>query len=312
MLTFSSLANQGDLQVCVMTRCDEELGEEDKLIEDVHEPIDGNGYNGPAALRIFRYKALVALLVAMIILAIASSGHHPLLQIQDLTSIARKYENLDTWLFNGETVKGAAATSAGFSSAPAENMHDGNLCGDDEELFEDLCYMKCTLLTEGKNPIRTSAFTCCESHPCGFGNTIFNMNAPCAGFDVAGKINGQKGACPHTLGTCLEDEELLLGMCYKKCSLLTGGQFTHRVAATTCCSQTGLACLNPMNLRTDFVDFPVGGGKGDGTKSTPSKPHKPLKVLTEKNTTGPTSVSSATTPSSPQTAQAAQATSAPL
>ena len=27
------------------------------------------------------------------------------------------------------------------------------------------------------------------------------------------------------------------------------GQFTHRVAATTCCSQTGLACLNPMNLR---------------------------------------------------------------
>ena len=29
-------------------------------------------------------------------------------------------------------------------------------------------------------------------------------SAPCAGFDVAGKINGQKGACPHTVGTCLE------------------------------------------------------------------------------------------------------------
>lgn len=293
-----------------MTRCDEELGEEDKLIEDGHEPTDGNG---PGALRI-RWKALVALLVATIILALASSGHHQLLQIQDLTSIERKYENLDTWLFNGETVKGAAATSAGFSSAPAENMHDGNLCGDDEELFEDLCYMKCSLLTEGKNPIRTSAFTCCESHPCGFGNSIFNMNAPCAGFDVAGKINGQKGACPHTIGTCLEDEELLLGMCYKKCSLLTGGQFTHRVAATTCCSQTGLACLNPMNLRTNFVDFPVGGGKGDGTKSTPSKPHKPLKVLTEKNTTSPTSPASSamTPPSPPQIAQAAQAIAAPL
>ena len=30
-------------------------------------------------------------------------------------------------------------------------------------------------------------------------------SAPCAGFDIAGNLNGQKGACPHTVGTCLED-----------------------------------------------------------------------------------------------------------
>ncbi|CAE7180724.1 unnamed protein product, partial [Symbiodinium necroappetens] len=111
--------------------------------------------------------------------------------------------------------------------------------------------------------------------------------SPCDGFDVSGNLHGQHSACPHGEGTCLEDEELLLGMCYKKCSILTDGRFNHRVAATTCCSETGLACFNPMNLKTDFVGFAVGGGKGDGSQATPSVPHLPMKELTEKGWKAP-------------------------
>ena len=39
----------------------------------------------------------------------------------------------------------------------------------------------------------------------------------------------------------------------RSCRVNRPGQFTHRVAATTCCSETGLACLNPMNLRSHGV-----------------------------------------------------------
>lgn len=196
-------------------------------------------------------------------------------------NLVKKYEGLDKWLFNGQSFEHGAATSAGLPSAPLEDMHDGNTCGDDEELLNDLCYAKCSLLTHGSHPIRTSSFSCCESHPCSITNTKVNMK-PCAGFDVAGNINGEEGACPHPEGTCLQDEEVLLGMCYKKCSDLTQGKYPHRLAATTCCSTTGFGCLNPSNLKTDFFNFPVGGGEGDGNKATPAAMHPPLTSLTEK------------------------------
>lgn len=196
--------------------------------------------------------------------------------------LVKEYEGLDKWLFNGQAADAhGAAKSAGLPSAPLEDMHDGNTCGDDEEKFMDLCYAKCSLLTHGSHSIRTSAFSCCESHPCSITNTKMNMK-PCAGLDVAGNINGQEGACPHPEGTCLQDEEVLLGMCYKKCTDLTAGKYPHRLAATTCCSTTGWGCLNPSNLKTDFFNFPVGGGQGDGNKATPAEMHPPLKTLTEK------------------------------
>ncbi|CAE7812120.1 unnamed protein product [Symbiodinium sp. CCMP2456] len=199
------------------------------------------------------------------------------LEAVNVQGLQKKYEHLDAWLFNGQPPRGGAAVSAEVPQAPQENMHDGNICADDEEYFEDLCYLKCSLATKGTHPIRTSAFTCCKSEPCSFDNTEINMS-PCDGFDVSGNVHGQHSACPHGEGTCLEDEELLLGMCYKKCSILTHGRFNHRVAATTCCSETGLACFNPMNLKTDFVGFAVGGGKGDGSQATPSVPHLPMKA----------------------------------
>lgn len=49
---------------------------------------------------------------------------------------------------------------------PLELLDDGNVCDTNEELFGGLCYKKCSLLTTGEAPIRTSAWTCCASHPC--------------------------------------------------------------------------------------------------------------------------------------------------
>jgi len=160
---------------------------------------------------------------------------------------------------------------------PLEDRHDGNVCGFGEELYAGLCYKQCSLLTNGQAAIRTSSWTCCEQHPCGLlhehgavGKTLL-----CNGFDVSGD-----GGCPHKPGACLVDEELHLGMCYKKCSLLTQGRFPHRFAAATCCKQHGLGCLNLLNDLTS-KSFDVGGGSGDGDASTPSEAHLPEQQLTE-------------------------------
>lgn len=183
------------------------------------------------------------------------------------------------WLYNGAFDVTTTMNYADvLKNAPRLNLTDGNPCGDDEELFGNLCYLKCTKLTSGAYPIRTSAFSCCASHPCGFRNQKVLMKMPCDGFDVGGNINGEKGECPHEPGACLLNEEMLLGICYKKCSLLTNNLYPTRVAAATCCKANGLECMNPKNLKTNFREFDVGGGTaGDARKA-----HKPLKYLTEK------------------------------
>lgn len=212
--------------------------------------------------------------------------------------------SLDQWLYDGKwdmvgtslppaaaaaatgyySAGGAAATTAApmgpMALAVPENLHDGNVCGQDEEMFAGLCYKKCALLANGF-PIRTSSFSCCASHPCGLQNQKVSVSMPCSGFDVGGDINGEEGECPHAAGTCLQDEEMLLGLCYKKCVILTNGAFPFRVAAATCCKTTGFGCLNPMNLVTDFVRFNVGGGLNDGDPRTPGQPHQPMPELTE-------------------------------
>merc|ERR1740138_2009103 len=101
----------------------------------------------------------------------------------------------------------------------------------------------------------------------------------CHGFDVSGDVEGK--GCPHSPGTCLEDEEFSLGMCYKKCSILTEGKYNYRVAAATCCEGEGLNCLEHFWHSKTSKSFATGGGSGDGDESTPGHPHLPLKALTE-------------------------------
>lgn len=133
-------------------------------------------------------------------------------------------------------------------------------CAVDEELYAGLCYRKCSLLTYGQNPIRTSSWTCCRSHPCGLLNQKGSVGHKilCNGFDISGE-----GSCPKVPGmpTCGQDEEQHLGACYKKCAILTQGAYPHRVAAATCCKTGGVGCLDIFrNVRTSDA-FNVGAGE---------------------------------------------------
>lgn len=185
------------------------------------------------------------------------------------------YDELDTWLFDGSwNTDPMHDGRANVSNAPRENRHDGNLCGDDEEIHNGLCYKKCILLTGGAASFRCSPFSCSNEHPCHLMHELVRLGLPCTGYDVGGNINGQTGECPHPPGTCLQGEELLLGICYKKCSTLTGGSFSKRIAPTTCCkASSDISCLDPFNLRNS-LDFGVGIGKD-------TLPHVPLVSLTE-------------------------------
>ncbi|CAK0889683.1 unnamed protein product, partial [Prorocentrum cordatum] len=95
----------------------------------------------------------------------------------------------------GKQVELAAASS------PARALRDAKVCHDNEEKWGLLCYKKCSLLTDGMYPIRTTAMTCCESHPCKL-NQVHKMGV-CGGFSIAG--DGE--SCPHPPGDCFPDED---------------------------------------------------------------------------------------------------------
>merc|ERR1712217_813738 len=163
-------------------------------------------------------------------------------------------------------------------TTPDINRHDGNVCADDEELLGSLCYKKCSKFDDGIYPVRTTPFSCCQSKPCGLLNQKISMKL-CSGYNVAGDSN--KDACPHVPGACLKNEELYMGTCFKKCSLLTNFVFPFRLAPATCCKkESKLACMNPL-LSNTSSDFNVGGGDFYGDLTSPSQPHKPIPTLTE-------------------------------
>eukprot|EP00930_Biecheleria_cincta_P013026 TRINITY_DN1181_c0_g1_i1.p1 TRINITY_DN1181_c0_g1~~TRINITY_DN1181_c0_g1_i1.p1 ORF type:complete len:423 (+),score=92.84 TRINITY_DN1181_c0_g1_i1:70-1338(+) len=160
--------------------------------------------------------------------------------------------------------------------APKMHIGDGNPCPDDEEQSGGLCFKKCSDLTGGTHPIRTSAFSCCRSEPCGFSNTLTHMGM-CFGYDVA--ADSQASRCPQSPGACLTNEEEFSGMCYKKCSELTNGEYNNRVAAATCCKKTGWECFLFTNIKTD-ASFTEGGGAGDHNSGTPREGHPVMTALT--------------------------------
>jgi len=172
----------------------------------------------------------------------------------------------------------AGGDGIGMPLTPRASMHDGNICGDDEEFHEGLCYKKCGTLTLGVYPIRTSAWTCCKNRPCTWQNSNHKVGM-CSGFDVAGDHDHQGNqACPHLPGACLTNEELYMGMCYKKCSILAPA-YPIRFAASTCCRISGIYCAEPSNGVTS-PGYAVGGGDGS-SRISPKDAHPPLPELTE-------------------------------
>jgi len=165
----------------------------------------------------------------------------------------------------------------------ANNLHDGNPCPDNEEESGGLCYERCSDLTRGIYPVRSSAFSCCKQEPCNAFNSVFsNPLKFCHGLDV-GRLGG--GPCPHSLGDCLLNEEFLLGFCYRKCALLTNGEYPFRTTADTCCkSNLYLACSDPSFTLTNAT-FSVGGGQGDDLlQADAGQVHAPLLYVAEAQT----------------------------
>mmetsp|Transcript_24452 Transcript_24452/g.69709 ORF Transcript_24452/g.69709 Transcript_24452/m.69709 type:complete len:316 (-) Transcript_24452:245-1192(-) len=204
----------------------------------------------------------------------------------NLTQPAEEFKRM---MANG-TLSGALSSAdlAKLSSMGAKellhpntvNRHDGNVCGADEESYQGMCYQKCSLLTSNAYPIRSTAWSCCQAEPCSFFNSKFvHSLLPCEGFDVSGSKEGE--GCPHFPGSCMENEEFSLGICYKKCALLTNNTFPYRSGADTCCRYNNhFACMDALNVNSSMA-FNVGGGLGDKTEATPGKAHGPIPALTE-------------------------------
>jgi len=132
-------------------------------------------------------------------------------------------------------------------------------CSDNEEHFGGFCYKKCSILTGGTHPQRVAGGVCCLelSIKCVLNShSKFSGFFPGEGYNVDGK-----GEAPHPPGMCDGNEEMHLGLCYKKCSILTNNEFNIRVTANSCCKAR--SCLNPWNLKTiggSCDGHSVGGG----------------------------------------------------
>merc|ERR1719195_858857 len=118
-------------------------------------------------------------------------------------------------------------------------LHDNSFGSDNEEHFAGLRYKKCSIMTNNSHTIRTSPGTCCERLPC-FVNQRLRMGAriACAGYAVSGE-----GKCPRRGSACPDNEEILQGVCYRKCSLLTNDSYPHRFGPALCCKAGSVSCL---------------------------------------------------------------------
>mmetsp|Transcript_45369 Transcript_45369/g.131352 ORF Transcript_45369/g.131352 Transcript_45369/m.131352 type:complete len:412 (-) Transcript_45369:105-1340(-) len=122
----------------------------------------------------------------------------------------------------------------------------GDPCADDEEMFQQSCYKKCGLLA-GRYKYRTGPATCCTKDSATRCLWPSNYKTRTA-FNVAGGGAG-----------CPEGEEDFAHMCYKKCSILTNGDFPYRSASSTCCKTTGTDCMWASNIIT-LPEYAKGSG----------------------------------------------------
>lgn len=258
--------------------CSEAEAEVDSLLERGETPV-------PAPARSLRRVgafALAGMGAVACVLYVAGTGNQRVLA-WGRRSAPSMISKANFEGYESQYSKAEAAVATGSQLDPPEDMTDGSKCGDDEEDFAMACYKKCAILTSGVAPIRTSPWSCCASAHCKLSEERINVKL-CAGYDVAGDKEG-KDKCPHKEGLCYENEELHLGLCYKKCSILTNGAYIHRKSAITCCNNPNLLqCipfLNPKNTDT-ATGYSVGGGKGDGDATTLATPHAPIEALAER------------------------------
>lgn len=130
-------------------------------------------------------------------------------------------------------------------------------CNEDEELHDSLCYKRCAILTEGREPVRVSAFQCC-AHEAPCTGELDIEPTLCGGYAVGGSASGN--GCAREPARCLQSEEFEGGLCYMRCSLLTYGVLPFRSTSDSCCkSQSPLAMLELGACDTD-EKYDAGGG----------------------------------------------------
>jgi hypothetical protein len=182
---------------------------------------------------------------------------------------------VNAWRFGrGSAVR--AKVSEALSAAEEEDGHELNdqavgmlglpvtgekSCASNEESFMGACFKKCSILTSGNYTYRFAPSGCCK-HEAGSMKCILPSEV-----DVSLPIPGYKyfvdggGNMPHLKGSCDVNEESYMGLCYKKCDLLTNDEYKFRITANTCCKKS--PCWNPFNLKTRGIGchgFGVGGG----------------------------------------------------
>eukprot|EP00930_Biecheleria_cincta_P072700 TRINITY_DN60055_c0_g1_i1.p1 TRINITY_DN60055_c0_g1~~TRINITY_DN60055_c0_g1_i1.p1 ORF type:complete len:144 (+),score=38.69 TRINITY_DN60055_c0_g1_i1:66-497(+) len=97
----------------------------------------------------------------VVVLALAKLGSDSGAARSRMSGLIQKSDWQTSGVFNPEGMEGSLKASQ--ASKPTENLKDGNKCQDDEEEFMNLCYKKCSILTQGTHRYRTSAFTCCQA-----------------------------------------------------------------------------------------------------------------------------------------------------
>jgi len=136
-----------------------------------------------------------------------------------------------------------------------------NVCLEDEELYNGICYMKCSILTNGNAPYRQSASECCKDSNffCLF---MGNTESPYFGMGGGQSPLTTAAHAPKVGGICDADghgkEESFNGLCYKKCSVLTDGKYPVRVNPTACCGGGTLECLSGKGNVSLNVEFGAG------------------------------------------------------
>merc|ERR1719203_2324367 len=109
-------------------------------------------------------------------------------------------------------------------------LYKGWPCKKDERLFQNLCYVDCGKATGGHHPLRVDSCTCCKEVPCVQLAGRFTKN--CALLDAGD--NALQPAPPALPNCHTPHEELFMGLCYKKCDLLTRSRYPIRTGMNTC------------------------------------------------------------------------------
>jgi len=110
-------------------------------------------------------------------------------------------------------------------------------CNNEEDYYVGLCFKSCALLTGGKAPKRASPFLCCKEA----GTCLGYWNESRMEYAQGSRASGTGWA--RKPARCFQAEEMVGGLCYMRCELLTLGKLPYRTSSTACCKKQSLLAM---------------------------------------------------------------------